>query len=423
MNLGLVIFGLCTARGGLERVGCDLANAMVERGHKATIYYHSDPKFPDVPVYPLHRSVAIAGLKLSSSRSLGATRALFLETGLDVLCALFSWDSLLWFPAILNNTGIPFLISEHSNPNVIENERWNRYERLACMAAADRIHVLQDQYREQLPEFLRERTTVIPNPVKPACPVDPERENSPRKTLLAVGRLVDNPKQFSMLIQAFAMLAPAFPDWQVILCGDGPDESSYRQLIDTLGLAGRVILHGRVEDIDSRYAASHLFCIPSRYEGFPLVPLEARRHGLPVVGFAGCSGTSGLVNSGHNGILVDEMSPAGLASGLRILMKNKEMRLGMGANGQKGLEAFAEKTIHDQWEELLLQTAGEKSRTRLMTPGPSEEQRIQAALEEILCREHPFVRPACADTAREADSLKKILQGMAKDRKTGREMP
>ena len=412
MRVGFVIWGLFTAKGGLERVGCNLAHAMLARGHKVVIFHLETQTASTHPMYPLDPSITLVPLNFHSAHPEQEVRSRILAARLDVFCGLFSWDALLWFPAILNNTGIPFLISEHSNPDIIEHERWNRYEHLACLAGADSIHVLLESFKQKFPAFLRDRIEVIPNPAEPPCTVNWERENNPVKTILAVGKLIDDIKQFSLLIQAFALLSVKFPDWRVSICGDGGDKAAYRSLIAEFDLDDRISLHGNIDAIDSFYATSHIFCIPSRYEGFGLVTTEAQRHALPVVGFAQCSGTNEIVLHGKSGILADDMSPESLAAGLGVLMKNAPLRKSMGLHGQQSLERYAPTTVYNQWENLLLRTAARKNSTVLACPPLSEEARINRALEEILSREHPFVRPCCESADREIIRLRHILQTM-----------
>jgi glycosyltransferase involved in cell wall biosynthesis len=393
MRLGFVIWGLYSTKGGLERFGANLLRTMRERGHECVAFYRDAHKTGRL-LYPLPADVPAIDLALYDEASILRAKSLLRAHNLDALCAMFSWDSLLWFPALCNNTGIPLLISEHSVPHVIEGERWNRYERLGCLAGADAIHLLNEAFLPSLPDFLRERATVIPNPAEPPAAVDWRRENAPRKRLLAVGRLEDGVKQFSLLIQAFALLASTFPEWDLRICGDGRDGETYGSLAAALELTARVSLAGAVDGMDREYAAAHLFCIPSRYEGFPLALLEAQGFALPAVGFAACAGVNEIIVHGENGLLAPDMNAQNLAASLGILMKNAVLRRRMGERGQALLARYEPQAIYDRWEALLARTAAAKNNTRLTVPPLSERERAELALREIVNRPHPFARPA-----------------------------
>jgi glycosyltransferase involved in cell wall biosynthesis len=391
--MGFVIWALCSSKGGLERSGVALAHAMHARGHEPVLFCQvSNPGHEARPVYPVDPAIRIAPFALRDTDSMAYARKLIMNCGLDVLCAMFSWDSLLWFPALLNNTGLPLLISERSKPEAIERERWNAYEHMACMAGADAIQVLNQSFKEFYPQFLQDRISVISNPAPQPKAVAWEREKAPRKRLLAVGRLTGL-KQFPLLIQAFFLLASTFPDWDLHICGEGEERSLCEAYIAQCGLGSRVFLQGIVEDMDSEYAASHLFCIPSRFEGFPLVTIEAQSHALPVIGFAQCSGVNEIIIHGENGILMEEMEPQALAAGLRTLMKSASLRRRMGEQGQKLLARYEAGAVYDQWEALLHRTSMAKGNTRLNFPKLSPQAAAKLALQEVLHRPHPFFRP------------------------------
>jgi len=409
MRIGFVVWKLCAGKGGLERLGATLVRSMEERGHETVVFCQKNDDLV-TPVYPIGERSVLIPLGLSDSPALLAeARRLIVDARLDVLCALFSWDALLWFPSLLNNTGVPFLISEHSHPGIIEGERWNRYERRACLAAADRIHLLNNDFRAMLPEFLRKRAVVIPNPAEPPCARDREKGKKEGRRLLGMGRMQENPKQFSLLIHAFSMLAKAFPDWDLWLCGDGDNRGDYLRLAERLNLQDRIHLPGNVEDVDSHYASADIFCIPSRYEGFGLATVEAQRHGLPAVGFAGCSGTNEIIVHEKNGFLAPEMTAASLAETLRPLLFSDALRRKMGECGQQMLERYKKEDILDRWEALLLETAGCKDNTRLRVPSLTDRQASENALAEIVNRKTPFLRPVCAGLQREIEMQQHAL--------------
>jgi glycosyltransferase involved in cell wall biosynthesis len=288
----------------------------------------------------------------------------------------------------------------------MENQYWTRYERLACLAGADGIHLLLEEYVHSLPRFLHGRVTVIPNPVRDPCPVDwGRRDRSSRKTLLAVGRFEEEAKRFSFLLTAFALLAGKFPDWDLCICGDGEYREQYTALAQRLGISSRLVLPGWVDNVDEYYAASHLLCLPSRHEAFGLTSVEAQRHALPVVGFAGCAGTNAIILNGINGLLAEEDTPVSLAACLAVLMGNAGLRVTMGLKGQELLKRYAYKRVYDRWEELFARTAAVKGATSLRFPPMNEEERCVNALREILAREHPEQRPACAKLERRVKML------------------
>lgn len=394
MNIGIVAWSLFETRGGIERNACNLAEAMIRRGHTVTILYQ-EPSLPKArPVYTPPPEAALVGLRLDyGTVDLEPARRRIAEANLDALVAMFSWESLLWFPALVKGTNTRLIISEHSNPELI-NAKWNAYERHCCLYAADHIRILLKEFVQAYPEPLHGRITVIPNPayLDSVPAVRPARKE--RYTLLGAGRFLEKVKQFSLLIKAFSLLSKAHPQWDLELCGDGPAFAEYKELLTELGLESRTRMPGMVRDLSSHYAAADIFCIPSLNEGFGMVTIEAQHYGLPVVGFAACTGVNSIIVHGKNGLLAEEMTPESLAASLDALMRDHSLRRSLGDQGKNMLERFAPRKVFDAWEELLWSTVRATGPTRIqrIMENPASTDPGHLAAQELLNRVHPFDR-------------------------------
>ena len=393
MRIGLFVWGLYLNRGGTERFTVSLANVMHKRGHAIVLFGQGQADQKIVPVFPVEAGIPCVNLALSDAASIAVARKNILKQKLDVFCAVYAGDVVLWLYPLLHNTGIPLIISEHTHPHKMDTEHWNRYERLGCMAGADAIHMLGDQFINNLPPELQQKTVAIPKPAAEPFPANWERENNDRKILLTAGRLLESDKQYSILLEAFSVLAAKFPDWDLHFCGSGPDEGRYRQLAAQLGIGNRVVWHGMVTNIDRHYSKANVFCLPSSHEGFPLVLLEAQRHSLPCVGFADCGGVNDIIVHGQNGLLAPEMTALSLAATLRVLMIKESLRRSLGQNAAEMLSRYDEKNIHDAWEALFSATAQQQNETKLSLPPTSEDTLADNALAEILARPVPMGRP------------------------------
>jgi len=320
-------------------------------------------------------------------------RAIIRQQNLDVFIAHFSWSEFLWVPFLLHGLNTPLIYAEHSDPAIIESERWNRAEHLACVSACDSIVLLLDEFSKAYPDFLQKRITVIPNAVdRPLKTAAPEKPNNGTFTLLGAGRFVDSFKQFSMLIGAFAILVKRFfPDWRLRLCGDGPDMKTYQNMAAGIGIADKVFFPGMVSDMTEEYASANLFCIPSRYEGFGLVTVEAQRHGLPVIGFSKCPATKSLIYDGHTGMLAPEMTLESLTKTLLSLMENNDLRKVMGANAMTMSAKYDPNIVYNKWIELIQNVAGKTEKTKLsFALDKSDEAKTEILLKTILMRKNVF---------------------------------
>lgn len=107
--------------------------------------------------------------------------------------------------------------------------------------------------------------------------------NVANKRFLTVGRLTPVMKGFDVLIKAFSIFAQNNHDWTLEIVGEGPDEDNVKKWIDESGVAHRIILSPFTKDIQKHYSGASVYILPSRWEGMPLVLMEALSHGLPVI--------------------------------------------------------------------------------------------------------------------------------------------
>jgi glycosyltransferase involved in cell wall biosynthesis len=133
------------------------------------------------------------------------------------------------------------------------------------------------------------------------------------RTVVAAGRL-SREKGFDLLIRAHSLLHDAGSvAHRIVLLGDGPDRAKLEELAGTLGVRDSVLFAGFQPNPLPDIASADLLCMPSRYEGFPLVLLEALALGIPVI--ASPSGRD-LLDEGAYGIVVPAESPECLAAAI-----------------------------------------------------------------------------------------------------------
>ena len=164
--------------------------------------------------------------------------------------------------------------------------------------------------------------------------------------IIFVGNLIPR-KGLHTLLGALTSLPPQ--DWLLTVVGSPDMDLSYarsiRGQIAALGLTGRVTLLGTLSppELAARLRQSHLLAVPSSYEGFGIVFLEAMRFGLPVIaGDAG--GPREIVSPGVTGFLVPPGNTAALARGLASLMQNRDLLVRL------SLAALASSAFHPTWE-------------------------------------------------------------------------
>jgi glycosyltransferase involved in cell wall biosynthesis len=252
--------------------------------------------------------------------------------------------------------GVNLVVAERNAPTMY----WLRYNVLQRWVSFSLLH-LADRITVQLPGFiagypatLRGRIEIIPNPVPVVMSqASPGIMNeSGRYILLVVSRLDAAQKRVDCLIRAFSRVATEYPNWDLLIIGNGPENSNLHRLIVEFGLAGRVKIEPAMLDVFNVYAKVHLFAIPSLWEGFSNALAEAMKHGLPAVGFSGAAGVAELIGDGGwlaKG-LDDEVA---LAGELANAMANDTERIRRGQVAAELMRRFEPEQQFDRWAELL----------------------------------------------------------------------
>jgi glycosyltransferase involved in cell wall biosynthesis len=170
--------------------------------------------------------------------------------------------------------------------------------------------------------------------------------------VVAAGRL-SYQKGFDRLIGAFAKVAVLHPDWTLRIFGRGPRRKALQRLIDKHRLADNVVLMGADPTLDEQMANASLFVLSSRFEGLPMVMLEAMSKGLPIVSFDCPTGPGEVIDHGRDGILVPDGDADGLAAAMIELIGDADKRRRYGAAAADAATGFSLDRVGARWETLF----------------------------------------------------------------------
>lgn len=171
------------------------------------------------------------------------------------------------------------------------------------------------------------------------------------KTIISVGRLAKQ-KGFDYLLNVAKKVFDKYPDWQWIILGEGDERSILEKVIKEEKLK-QVKLLGRVNNVGDYLKKSAIFVMTSRYEGFPLVLIEAKQYNLPIVSFKCKTGPSELVKDKVNGYLVECFDIDEMANKICELIKSNGMRLDFSNNAKIDIDSLEYKNIIKKWKILL----------------------------------------------------------------------
>lgn len=155
------------------------------------------------------------------------------------------------------------------------------------------------------------------------------------------------------MIDAWKIVHAHCPEWNLEIYGSGELKDVLLDKIDSLGLSSSVAIEKPVDDIYDRFSHSSIYVLASRYEGLPMVMLEAMGCGLPIVSFDCQCGPRDLIGNGDAGVLVRNGNVKGLADEIIALIKDVNRRKGMGKSAYREAEKYLPESIIRQWETLF----------------------------------------------------------------------
>lgn len=351
--------------GGVERMSTTLMNEMVARGHDVSLFTWDD-NLNAKSFYPIDSKInwmklamgnpaKKAGLFLMLKRAL-KVRKFLKDLSPDVVLG-FQEGSFVTLKVYGLGLGIPMICAIRESPFRYKYIQAKPPFWMSCqlfrMAAVVTVQI--DRYREAFPRFLQARIKAIPNHVMPAEKLAQPAAESTSYMLLSTGRLSPE-KNHAVLVKAFALIADAHPNWSLVIVGRGGQSDNLQSMANALpqAVGSRIHLAGASDDIPSWLVKAHIFCLPSRWEGFPNSLAEAMAHGLPSVGFQECDGVCDLIEDGKTGLLISGADDAqALANGLARLMKDSNLREKIGEAAYAQSKNYAPQKIFDMWESLL----------------------------------------------------------------------
>ncbi len=344
--------------GGVEKMVLALAKQMSLRGHTVTVVSLDNLNAKSFYSWPPEVAWIKLGIGDPESKAPWRTRVRRVIALRKLICNLHI-NTVVGFQigsfALLNvaslGLGVRTVAAERNAPTLFDFIRYGQFKRFLAnliLLTANAISVQLESNKVLYPRILWQKMHVTPNPILTSSIL---KETSSKlkspKVILFVGRVTFQ-KNLEVLVKAASTLKEK-PIIRVI--GEGDSLNAVIMLARTLKV--ELDLLPFTENLSSFYSEADVFCLPSRWEGFPNVVGEALAHGLPVVGFAGCAGIPSLVENFKSGVVAPGNSDAealsqALAQALSYDWDPTVVR--------RATEKFSLKYFADSWESVLFPT-------------------------------------------------------------------
>jgi len=238
---------------------------------------------------------------------------------------LFPADLFVAIVSLFLPRNIKFIFSEHNVYNrrrsiklykVIDRFVYSRYCRIICVSEMVKYEL--DKY---LPE-VADKSIVIKNAVEVE---DFEETRDKEYDIIFVGRL-ERAKGVDVLLKAIQILEKnRSVALRVAIVGDGSQVGYLRRITQDLEIRSRVEFLGIRQDISQLMRNSKVFVLPSRWEGLPMVILEAMANKVPIIATS-VGGIPEIISDGVTGLLVKTDDPEELAEKVRMLLDDSSLR-------------------------------------------------------------------------------------------------
>lgn len=321
------LWKMINSAGGAEKVFCEMANMLSERGHSVTAIAFDKNK--GKPFYAVNENVKF--INSGQDCKLGKNwwqkiRASFYSKNEKELYSEEIYDDIRSkrlapfvnekdFDVIISynpsatrilihklKVKIPIITMFHVYPETILKDM--SFLTKIALEKCSVIQVLLPSYVNITRKYIDNKIVVIPNIVPQYSNSDCHKE----KCIVNVARIDGQTKRQILLIEAFNKIKTKYPDWKLEFWGDIDYDKKYykkcQNMISHYKLSEQAFFRGATDNVLDVYNKAAIFAFPSAYEGFGLALTEAMSAGLPAVGCKSCPAVNELIKDGENGFYV-----------------------------------------------------------------------------------------------------------------------
>ena len=367
--------GLNPQKGGVERITDIIAKILLKRGY--TIFYLNWKREQDNYEYP------VPVIDLPSSNNLEVYNRFLKENRIDVIINQHGLYEGTYFLSQVKVQNVKIISVLHSDPFGYYNhlfadlmtlrdssikEKVKRVARFFLYRKVKKIihrslvnhytfiqeHpqyvcLLSESYKERLEEYcdLPDNYFIsIPNPnTYENIEIIPQKE----PILLFVGRLDNRSKKLFTLIDIWYRLCKLYPQWKLIIVGDGPDKDV---LINKAKDISNIEFKG-YQDPREYYEKASIFCMTSIFEGFPMCLTEAMQFGCVPIAFDSFSAVYDIIKPGETGELVKSFDKKEYVGKLIHLIDDETYRKKLSKNAFQYVKRYDIANILPKWIELI----------------------------------------------------------------------
>ena len=253
----------------------------------------------------------------------------------------------------LKGSKAKIIVSERNDPRNFQGKTITKLVSRYLMSKADGFVFQTNDARDYYKKY-KNKSVVIPNPVADVPVILERLPNEQRdKVIVTAGRLVPQ-KNHEMLIKAFGKIADRFPQYKLIIYGEGELKEKLQLLTKELGISNRVVFPGSVNDLHERIKNAELFVLSSNFEGMPNALMEAMAMGITCISTnCPCGGPKDLIDNGNNGYLIPVNDIDKCVDIITSVLDDKYEADRIGQNSLKTRDKYCSDVICSEWLNMV----------------------------------------------------------------------
>ena len=349
-----------TGWGGAHKVSVMLANHLARHGYDVSfsvselgrVDYPIDNTIKIFCLTDLYQQTGVRGFNLF--KKMMAFRKLCKKEKIDIVVGFTSNMAIYSiFAGIFSKRKA--LVSERTDPHIEPRSKILRGARNLIFCLADFVVFQTPGAREYYPKVVRNKSTIIPNPISDTLPEPYTGQRT--KRIVNFCRIAPQ-KNLKVLLDAFAYFCEKYDDYSLEIYGDAKEGDSYKEEVTNyaadLACRDKIHFYPACSDVHQKVRDARMFASSSDYEGMSNSMLEAMSIGLPTI-VTDCAngGERMCIASGENGYIVPLRDAQALCDAMLELAGDEAKVNTVSENAVKIRERFSGQKVFDAWKDVI----------------------------------------------------------------------
>lgn len=360
MNIAIMTGSL--SKGGTERVIVNLTDYLISKGDRVSIVsllvaeeeyvLNSAAKRYIWDLSPDEIKSDITSRISNFKARINKLRGIWKSINPDVVISFIGKNNIMSL-LTAKKMGIPVIVAVRGEPTEEYYAKWMRIAARHMFKSADEILLQTKGQLEFFPKSIQKKAVILKNPLNSQFLIEPVPFSERKPLIVSVGRIDEN-KNHRMIIDAFSNIRAAFPEYQLIIYGDGELRNELTDYVKSLHMDDCIKLPGRIDNVAETLKYARFFVLTSDTEGSPNALIEAMCLSICCISTDCPSGGPGeLIEDGENGLLIPVRNTPKMQDVLQKLLNNLHEAERIAMNASTTRDIYNPETVLDEWRKTL----------------------------------------------------------------------